>query len=193
MARSSSTLTRHWDLETRQHELLGLDLGEGIPRTTLKIGALILPVYWGAWFLLLGFPTPPLVPFFVIPPVAVTYVGAKRSITYWRRTNLLLWGVWLNYLNLGVRPVIGRGRIPSPRLGVRLRLQRVAERAPQLRELAAVGPLFTPDPEQADLAESCGRPAHLRPRLRMYGPDAVGRARAKTAKKGRRAARRNSK
>ena len=40
-----------------------------------------------------------------------------------------------------------------------------------------------------DAAESCGTPTHRRPRLRMYGPDAVGKARAKTAKKGRRAAR----
>ncbi|MFB8406508.1 hypothetical protein [Streptomyces sp. NPDC055912] len=185
--RTSSTYTRHWDLETRQHELLGLDLGEGLPRTTLKYGAVIFPLWWGMWLLLFGFPLKPLIPLFLLPPLFITYFGAKRSTAYWRRTNLLVWGVRLNYLNHGVRPVIGRGRVPAPKAGLRLRTQRLAEQAPQLREMPAFSSLFTTSEENPDAAESCGKPAQLRPRLRMYGPDAVARARKKNTKKQRRA------
>ncbi|MEO3976776.1 hypothetical protein [Streptomyces sp. CAU 1734] len=191
--RTSHTYTRHWDIETRQHELLGLDLGEGLPRTTLKYGAVIFPLWWGAWLLLLGFPPRPLIPLFLLPPLFLTFYGAKRSATYWRRTNLLLWGVRLNYLNHGLRPVIGRGRIPAPKTGLRLRTRRLAERAPQLAEMPAFSSYFTHDSTAPDPAESCGGPARLRPRLRMYGPDAVARARAKAAKRRRQSHRNTSK
>ncbi|NJP74826.1 hypothetical protein [Streptomyces sp. C1-2] len=100
-----------------------------------------------------------------------------------------MWGVRLNFLHHGVKPVIGRGRIPAPKGGLRLRAQRLGERASQLTEMPAFGPLFTTGADSPDAAESFGRPAHVRPRLRMYGPDAVAKARAKTAKKQRRAAR----
>ncbi|TLQ39263.1 hypothetical protein [Streptomyces marianii] len=187
--RTSNTYTRHWDLETRQHELLGLDLGEGLPRTTLKYGAVMFPLWWGAWLLLFGMPLKPLIPLFLLPPLFFTYYGAKRSTTYWRRTNLLVWGLRLNFLNHGVRPVIGRGRIPPSKVGLRLRTQRLAERAPQLTEMPAFSSFFTTSADTPDAAESCGKPAHLRPRLRMYGPDAVAKARTKTAKRQRRSAR----
>lgn len=190
--RTSSTYTRHWDIETRQHELLGLDLGEGLPRTTLKYGAVIFPVWWGLWLLLIGFPPQPAIPLFLLPPLGLTYFGAKRSTAYWRRTNLLMWGVRLNYLHQGLKPVIARGRIPAPRTGLRLRAQRLAERAPQLREMPAFGSLFTTGADTPDAAESYGPPANLRPRLRLYGPDAVAKARAKTAKKHRRRAARRA-
>lgn len=95
----------------------------------------------------------------------------------------------LNFLNHGVRPVIGRGRIPAPKVGLRLRTQRLAERAPQLAEMPAFSTYFTTDGDHPDAAESCGKPAHLRPRLRMYGPDAVAKARTKTAKRRRGTAR----
>lgn len=92
----------------------------------------------------------------------------------------------LNFLNHGVRPVIGRGRIPAPKVGLRLRTQRLGERSPQLREMPAFSSMFTTDGDTPDAAESCGKPAHLRPRLRMYGPDAVAKVRAKATKRQRR-------
>ncbi|GLF98285.1 hypothetical protein [Streptomyces yaizuensis] len=185
--RTSYTYSRHWDVETRQHELLGLDLGEGLPRTTLRYGAVVFPLYWGTWLLLFGFPPQPLAPLFLLPPLALTYYGAKRSAAYWRRTNLLVWAIRLNYLHTGVRPVHGRGRIPSPKPGLRLRARRLGEQVPQLTELPTFAPLFAQDEtQQADRAEFYGQPAQIRPRLRAYGPDAVANARAKYRKKQRR-------
>ncbi|MEY9839510.1 hypothetical protein [Streptacidiphilus sp. EB103A] len=180
--RSARTYSRHWDIETRQHELLGLDLGEGIPRTTLKYGSVICAVWWGLWLLVLGFPPQPVVPLFLLPPVGLTYFGAKRSLTYWRRTNLLIWGVRLNYLQSGLRPVIGRGRVPAPKAGLRLRARRLGEAVPQLAQLPGLEALFGAD-GRPDPADSYGRPARLRPRVRLYGPDAVARARAKTSRR----------
>ncbi|MER0477030.1 hypothetical protein ABR737_01425 [Streptomyces sp. Edi2] len=185
--RTTHTYSRHWDIETRQHELLGLDLGEGLPRTTLRYGAVIFPFYWGGWLLLFGLPAQSLTPLFLLPPLGLTYFGAKRSLTYWRRTNLLLWAIRLNYLHTGVRPVIGRGRIPSPKPGLKLRARRLGEQVPQLADLPAFAPLLAnEDVQDADRAESYGPPARIRPRLRAYGPDAVAKARAKYRKKQRR-------
>lgn len=177
--RTSRTFSRHWDIETRQHELLGLDLGEGIPRTTLKYGLVLCTTWWGLWLLLLGIPPQPAAPLFLLPPVAAAYYGAKRSGTYWRRTNLLVWAIRINYLHSGVRPVLGRGRIPAPRTGLRLRTRRLGESVPQLGQLPLLGPLFAPGSERTDPAASYGPPAHLTPRVRLYGPDAVAKARAK--------------
>ncbi|MFK0296341.1 hypothetical protein ACIQU6_38520 [Streptomyces sp. NPDC090442] len=181
--RTSYTYSRHWDLETRQHELLGLDLGEGVSRTTLRYGAVCCGVWWGGWLLLFGFPPQPLFPLFMLPPGLLTYYGAKRSSAYWRRTNLLVWSVRAHFLLRGVIPVIGRGRIPASRLGLRLRAQRLAEQTPALAQLPAFTAVFTATPGQADRSLSSGPPVRTRPRVRMYGPDAVARARTKTRKK----------
>ncbi|OEV13741.1 hypothetical protein [Streptomyces nanshensis] len=175
--RISSTYSRHWDIETRQHEILGYDLGEGVSRKTLKYGAIAGAVWWGAWLMLLGFPPRPLVPLFLLPPIALTYYGVRRSPVYWRRTNLLLWAVRWHYLYAGLRPVIGRGRIPAPPSGRRLRARRLAESIPQLRHLPGLTGLFTD--EGPDPAESYGPPARLTPRVRLYGPDALMKARKK--------------
>lgn len=180
--RASRTFSRHWDIETRQHELLGLDLGEGIPRTTLKYGAVICALWWGAWFLVLGFPAQYAVPLFLLPPVAVTYYGARRNTTYWRRTNLRMWAIKLNYLHSGLRPVIGRGRIPPPRSPLRLRARRLGEAVPQLAQLPGLENLFAAD-GRPDPADTYGKPAHLTPRVRLYGPDAVARARGKARRR----------
>ena len=180
--RSARTYSRHWDIETRQHELLGLDLGEGVPRTTLKYGAVLCFLWWSLWLMLLGFPPQPAVPLFLIPPVALTYYGAKRSLTYWRRTNLLIWGVRLNYLQSGLRPVIGRGRIPPPKAGWRLRARRLGETFPQLAQLPGLEGLFAAE-DKPDPADSYGQPAQVRPRVRLYGPDATARARTRATRR----------
>ncbi|WP_431983845.1 hypothetical protein [Streptomyces qinglanensis] len=179
--RTAETFTPHWDMDTRQHELLGIDLGEGVPRTMLRHGVVFFGLWWGGWLLLAGFPSQSAVPFFLLPPGWLTYAGAKRSLTYWRRTNLLVWGIHAQYLLRGIRPVIGRGRIPTGPLGLRLRARRTGERFPQLPQLPGAGGLFAG--HGFDPAHSVGKPVRIRPRVRLYGPDAVGKARGRLRRK----------
>ncbi|MEJ8654792.1 hypothetical protein WKI65_43840 [Streptomyces sp. MS1.AVA.3] len=181
--RTSRTYSRHWDLETRQHELLGMDLGEGIVRKALVHGLIVFVLWWSLLLVVLGMPTLTLMTFYLLPPTLLTWYGTKRSTVYWRRRNFLLWGVAANYLITGVRPLIARGRIPAPRIGWRLRTQRLGERSAQLSELPGLRGAFGSGPNRPDLAETYGKAAHIRPRVRMYGPDAVAKARAKTRKK----------
>lgn len=180
--RTSHTFSRHWDLETRQHELLGIDLGEGISRKVLLHGLVVFALWDGALLLMAGFPTTITFSLYFLPPIFITAYGTKRSGSYWRRRNFLLWGVTVNYLVNGVKPAIGRGRIPAPRLGWRLRAARLGERFPKLANLPAAGAALAPV-DGPDLAESLGKPVHLRPRVRLYGPDAVARSRHKTLKR----------
>ena len=52
------TDTAHVRIESRQYRLLNIDLGEGVPRSSLKVGALILAP-WVALMWLLGVPVLP--------------------------------------------------------------------------------------------------------------------------------------
>ncbi|MEV1040461.1 hypothetical protein AB0J01_27985 [Streptomyces sp. NPDC050204] len=179
--RTSHTHTTHWDLETRQHELLGIDLGEGVSRTTLRYGLISVGTWWTGWLVLFGFPSQTAVPAFLMPPIFLTYAGSKRSLTYWRRTNLLVWGVRAQYLLHGVRPVIGRGRIPVHRLGLRLRARRLGERLAHLPQFPGIGALFAA--RGTDPAHTVGEAAQLTPRVRLYGPDAVAKSRRRQHKR----------
>ncbi|GAA3087116.1 hypothetical protein GCM10020000_87340 [Streptomyces olivoverticillatus] len=142
--RTSHTFSRHWDLETRQHELLGIDLGEGISRKVLLHGLVVFALWDGALLLMASFPTTITFSLYFLPPIFITAYGTKRSGSYWRRRNFLLWGVTVNYLVNGVKPAIGRGRIPAPRLGWRLRAARLGERFPKLANLPAAGAALAP-------------------------------------------------
>ncbi|MEV6681245.1 hypothetical protein AB0N09_30905 [Streptomyces erythrochromogenes] len=173
--RETRTYTEYWDVQTYQHELLGMDLGEGIPRTTLRYGAAIFAIWWALCLLLVGAPSQPiLVPLFIIPPGLITLVGSRRSTVYWRRTNLQMWAVRAVFLLTGVRPLIGRGRITPPRGGLRLRARRLGEKAPHLATMPGFGPAFAQPATDTPLPVP---PVKVRPRVRLYGPDHIGRLR----------------
>lgn len=42
MTMTGRTLTRHFHIETRQHELFNIDLGEGVPRRMLMFGVVVV-------------------------------------------------------------------------------------------------------------------------------------------------------
>ena len=67
------TDTAHVRIESRQYRLLNIDLGEGVPRSTLKVGALIV-VPWLTLLWLIGVPVLPPVWLFLwaLPPLLVT-------------------------------------------------------------------------------------------------------------------------
>lgn len=84
------TDTAHTRLQTRQYELFNRPIGQGVPRRTLAIAAVVGAV-WIAVMLLAG--VSPLSRFgpmlWIVPPFLVVYFGTRADDT--GRMTLLLW------------------------------------------------------------------------------------------------------
>lgn len=74
------TDTAHVRIESRQYRLLNFDLGEGVPRSTLKVAALII-CPWVALMLLIGTPLMPAAWLFVwaLPPLLLVGQCVRRD------------------------------------------------------------------------------------------------------------------
>lgn len=186
--RVGRTYTAHFDLETRQHELFGMDLGEGVPRRVLAVGGAL----YALWFLLLWF----LVPFgkvtfslYALPPGVAAFFAVQRARRMPRRRNLTVWAVTARYWLQGHRPVINMGA-------------RVAHRSEYL-PLAARMPVHTarrlllpwteeapgrtaPSPVTEDETGDgvpAGATIWLRQRARLLGADYVAQVRSARARR----------
>lgn len=174
--RVGHTFTRHFDLETRQHELFGMDLGEGPSRRVLVTGAVIYGVWVGGLFLVFGIPSKIFFTLYFAPPALITFYGAQRSRRNERRWNLTQWALAIRYLTVGHRPVINGGRRAADRsewLPLRARL---GERTDEFLALPGMG-VFEGALGGDEPRPTAGRPAKLDARPRLYGPDHVYRAR----------------
>ncbi len=175
--RKGYTFTRHFDLETRQHELMGLDLGEGVPRRTLILGVTLCVVWCGGLFLLFGAPSKYTFSVYMLPPLVIAVLGAQRNRRVDRRRNLTCWALAVRYVHRGHRPIINGGRRAAERsewLPVRARW---GDRIEQLLELPGFGGL-EPVLGGVDQGEiTAGAAIRLDARARLYGPDRVWRAR----------------
>lgn len=74
------TDTAHVRIESRQYRLLNIDLGEGVPRSSLKVGAMVI-VPWVVLLWLFGVPLMPAAWLFVwaLPPLLVTGRCVRRD------------------------------------------------------------------------------------------------------------------
>ncbi|MGW1076032.1 hypothetical protein [Streptomyces sp. NPDC002537] len=174
--RTGHTYTRHFDLETRQHELLGVDLGEGPPRRLLITGFVFYVVWTGAFLLVFGWPSRVFFVFYFVPPALIAYYGAQRSKRIDRRWNLTHWALTVRYLVVGHRPVVNGGRRAAGRAEWLPLRARLGEKAGRLAELPGMGSVegLLGDGEAKAVA---GRALTLDIRPRLYGPDVVYRAR----------------
>ncbi|MFF3764638.1 hypothetical protein ACFYYR_11205 [Streptomyces sp. NPDC001922] len=175
--RKGYTFTRHFDLETRQHELMGLDLGEGVPRRTLVLGVLLLVGWCGGLLMLFGAPSQYTFSLYMLPPLVTAVLGAQRSRRVDRRRNLTGWALAIRYVAVGHRPVINGGRRAAGRdewIPVR---DRWGERVDQLLDLPGFGGLERFLTSGTDRAVSAGSPVRLAARARLHGPERVWRAR----------------
>lgn len=109
MAREGHTLTRTMGFEPRQHELLGLDLGDGPPRRALLWGALVFLVWWGFLWLLTGGPTSQTSLVWLLPPALLAVYGWRDGRTA-RRRRVTEWVLTIRWLRRGHTPVISLGR-----------------------------------------------------------------------------------
>ncbi|MFJ5099254.1 hypothetical protein [Streptomyces sp. NPDC088557] len=180
--RTGTTYTRHLDLETRQHELLGLDLGEGVPRKTLVLGLALFGLWVGLLLLLLGLPTAQSSALYLIPPIFTAAVGTQRSRKTDRRRNLTVWVISARYLLLGHRPVICAGRRTATRSEWIPRHARWAQRGDALRRESVRRRRAYEADTETETAAVAGPPVVLNARPRLYGPDTVYRARQRGPK-----------
>ncbi|MFJ6355027.1 hypothetical protein ACIQKB_36920 [Streptomyces sp. NPDC092046] len=173
--RTGTTYTRHFDIETRQHELLGLDLGEGAPRRALVLGFVLFGVWTGSLLLLFGLPGRMTFTLYFLPPLLVAIVGTQRSRRNDRRWNITSWALGIRYLTLGHRPIICGGRRAASRAEWIPRRARWGSKGDGLRR-ESVRRRREYDMDTDLPAETAGAPITLDARPRLYGPDAVYRA-----------------
>ena len=181
MSRVGHTYTRHFDLETKQHELLGLDLGEGFSRRSLILGLILYALWSGSLLLLLGLPSRYTFTLYFLPPLIVTVYGTQRSTRLPRRWNITQWSIGTRYLVLGHRPIICGGRRAATRSEWLGRRARWGSKAELLAE-SPLGPLVERwlGPER-EAPIGAGPALRLSARPRLYGPDAVVKAHGRKA------------
>lgn len=111
MALQGRVLTRHFAMEPRQHEILGIDLGEGPTRKMLVLGLVLYALWWGLLALLLGLllehPLSRANSFlWIIPPgLALWWITQPSPLTE-RRTRLVDVLAALNFWVRGHKPIV---------------------------------------------------------------------------------------
>ncbi|MFD4535582.1 hypothetical protein ACFWNL_35920 [Kitasatospora sp. NPDC058397] len=177
MARVGHTYTRHFDLDPKQHELLGFDLGEGAPRRALILG-LVLYLLWDIPLIML-FGLPGLnfgFSIYVLPPGLIAIFGAQRSTRIERRRYVTTWALSIRYLVLGHRPIICGGRRAASRGEWLGRRARWGSRLDLLLESPLGGLLERWLGPEGNIPAGAGAPLRLHAQPRLYGPDAVAKA-----------------
>lgn len=115
MSRTGRTVSRQLHIESRQHELFGVDLGEGIPRKVLLIGAAAFVLWAGLVFSVTKTFNQQMMFIYGFPPVMFVQLGIQESPTNarrWRLTQLIL---RIRYAVRAHRPVIRFGRRAADR------------------------------------------------------------------------------
>ncbi|MEV6677608.1 hypothetical protein AB0N09_12180 [Streptomyces erythrochromogenes] len=179
--RVGRTYTSHLNLETKQHELLGMDLGEGVPRRALVMGLVLYLVWAGPLLLLFGFPSKVTFTFYFLPPLLTVVYGTQKNRAVDRRWNVTRWSIGARYLVLGHRPIISGGRRASTRGEWISRRARWSGRTELLLESPLGGLLERWLGAEEAVPAGTGAPIRLAARPRLYGPDAVARAHGRKA------------
>lgn len=103
------TVTKQLRIETRQHELMGVDLGEGPRRRDLLLGFIVVPVWIGLMWLILGPPTKVTSLLYMAPPMLFLVYGIQENSRNSRRMNVTMWALALRHGLVGHLPLIRGG------------------------------------------------------------------------------------
>jgi hypothetical protein len=187
--RVGRTLTHHFEIETRQYDLLGIDLGEGARRRMIIFGAVVVTAWVALLVLILGVPKKPTVSLYVVPPFVMTAFGWRPGKYHDRRRRVTEWALAVRYALRAHRPVIALGaraahkseylrwseRVALRRLGALLRGQRT--------------PAWEAGGITADPRYRAGAEIQVSQRARLLGEDHLKRVRRKGHRRGRHEAR----
>lgn len=166
------TFSERFRVETRQHTLLGLDLGEGPKRRDLKI-ALVLS---GLWLLIVapivGVPNQFTVSLYIIPPALLIALGVQPSKTQPQRIRLFDWTRRGHYAVIGSRPVINLGRREPGRheqipLSVRINWRKIGRYIVPW----TIGPEWEEDNRESNRVGPTARPLRIAQKARLIGND----------------------
>lgn len=103
-------LTRTMRFERRQHELFGVDLGEGAPRGLLGFAGLVFGAWWVLMLAVIGWPTAQNSLAWTMPPLLVVVWGWRPGRYHPRRRRVTEWLLAWRWVRLGHQPVIALGR-----------------------------------------------------------------------------------
>jgi len=178
------TFTKHFHIETRQHEVFNLDLGEGVPRRMLVFGVVVILAWVALLAPIVRTPSAQTFSFYVIPPVLFAYFAFQESATQPRRKNITTWAIKARYMVVGHRPLIRLGA----RSAYRSEYLPISERIPfdaVLRHIApwALTPAWERDQASNEELIRAGSPIILDQSARLYGFDHMQRIRERGKKK----------
>lgn len=170
-------------VETRQHELFNVDLGEGVPRKALVAGMVVMLAWWALLGLILGMPTAESATLYILPPALVTLFGWRESERNPRRRNITEWVLAGRWITTGHRPVIGLGRQGSP-AHQRSVIARIGDRLGNGDALALLMPWRIEEGTKASKQERphAGRGERLGGRVQMVGTEAAAAMRERKTK-----------
>lgn len=161
--RVARNYTGAFSLETRQHSLLGIDLGEGAPRKPFVFGLVVFALWVALAWLVLGAPTRFTATLFILPPALITYFGSQKSPANPRRFRFTMWVLAVVFMLRGHRPIIGLGRRQPTRAELTPWRER-REEFPWTRRPAWERPTADQSPQVPD-----GKPVRLIVKARLFG------------------------
>lgn len=107
--RTGRTVTKQLQFETHQHEILGVDLGEGPKRKELWIALVLIPAWVALLWLIIGAPTKANSLLFMAPPFLFLKYGVNENERNPRRMNFTQMILALRYSLTGHRPIVRAG------------------------------------------------------------------------------------
>lgn len=125
--REGRTLTRPMSIDSRQHEIVGIDLGEGVGRGAALFG-LITAACWVGLLWLVGVPwSKETSLLWMGPPIALTAYGWTDGACP-RRRRVTEWVLTIRWIVHGHLPIVALGRHPLDRTECMPLRQRLAYR-----------------------------------------------------------------
>lgn len=170
--RTGRVLTKHFEHEPRQHDLFGLDLGEGPRRRVILIGFASLVIWFGGCIAIFGPPNRVSFSVYFLPPMLVTMYGAQRV---GRRMQLTKWVLSLRFALLDHRPIIRAGAKRPSRAEYLPFWQRwkigpaLAHKLWPATQKPAWAAVEDDDSDEAGPRQRAGRPINLNQRANVLG------------------------